>query len=182
MARNDQKLHRTFGWMFKVLLACVLGTATLAQVGCGTSYGPYTVEVALAGDLVDGGKVRRNVEVDVLAVPATQESWPGVTVDNYFVREGKERLNSNAYTMRFESGSPTTSQQLSASAQPWKNWDKRPSLVILASLEAPASGATVDPRRLVLPLGSDRWDGKVIKVNVTSTGLTPVNGPKPPKN
>ncbi len=136
------------------------------------------------------------VLVDIVAIsPTERQRWTNYSMTQYWSAGDTLRTSAPVFPLTFDP-SKAQAQTLAASDPIWQKWlqganDKDgPRIFILAQLPGnwdPAKDdkpGNQDPRRLILPLGACRWDGKTnvpVTVTVTATGMTTVPSPKEDK-
>lgn len=143
-----------------------------ASVGCGgPRIGRYDVEVALAPALRGS-----SLDVDLVGVGDVNRSqWEGKDLREYF--SGRDPFRQSQadmrHTMRFSPQSPEK-MTLPRTAPIWDTWRRvgYDELYILADVPG-------RPQKLVLPMQTNRWDGRLIRVEVREGSVTPLTPMKP---
>lgn len=165
-----------------LLLAAVL----LACCGCG---GMQRFDAAVkVNGLADAGGTFPPVRVHIVGVQDGDEleRYRQYPVDQWFAPDNELRRGAMSQgIVRELSFLPGQESTLTFSRKDpiWKAWKGRSAahLVIMANRQAPAKQeAGMDPRRLVLPLSTDRWDNPdEVTIDVQQGGITATPGPRP---
>jgi hypothetical protein len=165
------------------LAAAVLAALVAFTGGCGgAGMGKYNVTVVPGSSLRESPGGMPSVEVDLVGVSESEAArWKSYPINDYFSGRDQLRADADKKTLAFTAGSPGP-QTLSAKDPIWQTWKGKQAteLVILANLPG-VSGKGEDPRRLVLPLASNRWEGDTIEVEVQRSGIVPRTPMKPAK-
>ncbi|MEX0885057.1 MAG: hypothetical protein WD009_01340 [Phycisphaeraceae bacterium] len=150
-------IDRTRHARWLILLAALVA-------GCG---GPraYDVEVTL-----DESLASTSIAVDIIGANASlAETLSEVSVNEYFSPGNRLRAGVDRKTLRFVGDSEET-QTLERDDPIWDTWmDKGATqLIVVANLLGSFDDRTgsADDRRLILPLASDRWRGREIRITV----------------
>ncbi|MFT5424691.1 MAG: hypothetical protein ACI89L_002488 [Phycisphaerales bacterium] len=189
--RRSSSLSFNRGVIGLMLTAMAVG---LGLGGCSSTdrMGRYNVVVSLSESMRDPvSRLYRSVEVDLVGVNAAEKSrWDGIDVDAYFAPDGLTRKSeqySELMTFTNENPGPKT---LSVSSAAWNGWlgpNPRQNnagigatqLYVLAKMAKPPSAAQSDPRLLVLPLSTTKWNnGQRIDIEITPDGLKLLSAPK----
>lgn len=153
--------------------------------GCGASPRVYPVKVSLDPGLRDRNSgIMPSIEVDLIGVTDTDKAkWDAMPVDTYFQPGNELRQFSDRYTMAF-TNEKAEAQTVAKSNAVLKKWEekKTPHMYILASIPMSGPAGPVDPRKVLLPLMSDRWSSDTtIEVVVKPSGvevITPMKAAK----
>ena len=135
--------------------------------GCGCNPKAYNVEVTLADSLSD-----RTVYVHLVGLnDTTGQVLSAKSMTAYWQPNDTLVSSLDIYKITFLEGQPRV-HTLSRTDPIWDRWDNETNLYVLASLPGALDDqpGPLDVRRLILPLGSCRWENNTIKVLV-SEGL-----------
>ena len=125
------------------------------------------------------------VEVHFVGVNATDRSrWYDYSLDQYWTQGDPLRVTPGKYEMTF--GPSERSKTLAVTEGVWNQWlgNKVDELIVLARIPEISGSAPGerDPRRVVVPLGSCRWEGKTpVQISAGRSGLRLQTAPKPVK-
>lgn len=172
--------------MKRLIGAVVFLGAVAVLGGCGGSarMGKYNVTVSVDQAWRSTGRID-SIEVDVVGInPALAARWSGKAVSEYFAASGDQlRKDATNHIMRFsteDSGAKT----LSRTDDKWDEWlgDGATQLFVIADiLGHDDQPGDADARRLILPLGTDRWKGRSIEIEIQRSGLVLKTPMKPVK-
>jgi hypothetical protein len=164
--------------MLNRLAALGVAAAAVLVGGCGAAGpGKYNVAVKPGEGLREAGRFQ-SFEVDLIGANKSQadvlRSYP---LQRYFSGSDQERNDAPRKTLAFTADSPGPKELLSTDPI-WKEWlDKGATdLVVLSSI-----GSTEARRRLILPLATDRWEGRTFDIEVQRSGLINHTREKPQK-
>ena len=153
-----------------------LGVFSLTGCGSGAAAGRYDVTVRLAESLKDptDGSVP-SLEVDLVGVnEANKTTWIGKSMTRYFGGEDQLRADATKTTFVFDTGDsePKTLERQDPKWDSWLDQGAR-ELFVLVNLpgvreDLPGDG---DPRRMILPLARNRWEGRVLEIEIQRSGL-----------
>lgn len=179
-------MHKRF-WTFLMLAVF----AFMAVGCCPVTKLSLTVQLddALRQKLADAGN--RQMQVDIVGIsPSERQRWTDYSMTKYWTADDALRasVKDSRVTLTFDPRD-NKPQAVPASDPHWTQWmaganDKdAPRLFILAQLPGTWSSSddkqgNEDVRRLILPLGSCRWNSTNVTVTVTSTGITTNPSPK----
>jgi hypothetical protein len=158
------------GLVAMVVLVC-------AQIGCESKprLGVYNLRVSPDASLQEGGRMPR-LEVDLVGLNETQlQQWRAYSVDAYFSGADPLRAGAKEHTVTLTFSADAPGQQVVARNHPiWNVWRQRgvTTLIVLASSRSirPSAGGA-EPRRLELPLTTNRWKVDSIDITVKSSGV-----------
>ncbi len=172
-------MNRTFR---NTISLCVAAAFGLLIVGCSStpSMQRHDVTVALADDVSAGSDTYTVYLVGVASDESTFGKMQATSVDDFIRKEDLRKLSpTTTFTLNQGNSAPKT---LPANAPMWDEWAKAGvmNLFVIADLpEAPADRSpTSDNRRVIIPLGTDRWDGQS-KLKVTLRRSAIDYSPKP---
>ena len=154
-------------YSLSVYAACAL---LLTLVGCGCPPKGYNVTVSVSDELKN-----RTIYVDLVALNKTMgEAVSSKSMTAYWQPGDSLRKSLDLYSMTFvaEDNAPRT---LSEDDPIWEGkWSAATDLYVLARLPGsfPDLPGQSDSRRLILPLGSCRWDGDTIEIVVKEGVIT----------
>lgn len=165
---------------------CMLAVMGMVLVGCSSTptMRAHDVTVALADDVQAGADTYTVYLVGVSSEENTFGKMQSTSVDDFIRRDDLRKLSPTVtFTMNVENSSPKT---LAADAAIWNEWRQAGvmNLFVIADLpEAPADRSPMsDNRRVIIPLGSDRWDGqKKLKVTLRRSAIDYSPKPDPVK-
>ncbi len=176
-------LNRT---LRNVVSLSLMSLMALVMVGCKSSPSMqrHDVTVALADDVTAGSDTYTVYLVGVAGDEQSFGKMQATSVDDFIRREDLRRLSpTTTFTLNKDNSSPKT---LEASSKMWDDWQKAGvmNLFVIADLpDAPADRSPAgDTRRVIIPLGTDRWDGQEkLKVTLRRSAISYSPGPKTPK-
>lgn len=172
-----KKLVALFG-LGLVLIGMGTGCSTKPQME------PRDVRVTLDDSLRDASGKLKSVQVDIKAVnPNERDRWINIPVDEFWAPGSTLASSPNVYVMKFNYQENVATKLLPKTDPIWGKWaaDGAMDLVVIATIPGlSGNGAgTQDPRRLVFPLDSHRWDElDELKINVSRSGISSPNRPK----
>ncbi|XAL98989.1 hypothetical protein OT109_15560 [Phycisphaeraceae bacterium D3-23] len=137
--------------------------------GCGCNPKPYNIEVTLADSLKD-----RTVYVHLVGLNDTNGQILSAKSMTAYWQPNDSLMDSlDIYKITFLEGQSRV-HTLSRADPIWDRWDNETNLYVLASLPGSFSDqpGQLDARRLILPLGSCRWEGDTVKVLVNEGLVT----------
>jgi len=162
----------------RTLRGALAGLLAGLLAGCAR-LGQYTVQV-------ESGTATDSIQVDVVGVnEAEYERWATYPMTEYW-SPGNTFRNTAAdrVVLRFGMGREPT-QVIPRKDACWRAWRARQCRYLFVLTNAgpmrSTEGVQSDPRRLILPLETKRWDSRTIQVHVQAGGVVCVNRPRPQK-
>lgn len=172
-----------------IMLTAVAYVALMSGCKSAPKMGSYTIVVTLDEGLRERSGIMPSIEVDLIGVNEDGfNRLQGKNVDDYFspgdvVRQDEIR-SQTVHRMAFTNENPGA-KRLAWGDPIWTRWrdQRNPSqLVIMSSMSLPPNAQTgaMDPRRLVIPLTTERWnDRQEINIVVRPSGLSLESPMKP---
>ncbi|MGE3109840.1 MAG: hypothetical protein AB7G11_14700 [Phycisphaerales bacterium] len=162
-------------------LAMMMATALL-MIGCSSpTMQRHDVTVALAEDVGIGADTYTVYLTGVSGDENALAKMKSASVDDFIRQDDLRRLSPTVtFTLNKDNASPKT---LAADAKVWEEWRSAGVMnlfVIADTPEAPADRSAMgDTRRVIIPLGSNRWNGQT-KIRVTLRRSAISYAPTPP--
>jgi hypothetical protein len=170
--------------MRRLTPVAIVGVCTaLLLGGCTAGMGRYNTTVAPSEGLRDASGTMPSIEVDLVGVNESELArWRTYPVGDYFSGRDQFRADADRYTMAFTDSNPGP-QTLDRSNPIWQKWKDKQAveLFVLVNLPGVSGERAEDPRRLMLPLSSDRWAGDEITIEVQRSGVVCRTPMKPAK-
>lgn len=132
-------------------------------VGCSCNPKPYNIEVSVADSLSD-----RTIYVHLVALNDTNgQILSAKSMTEYWMTSDTLQDSLDIYKITFRNDEPSI-HTLSRTDPIWDRWQDETNLYVLADLPGSITDqpGQLDARRLILPLGSCRWEGNTIRVLV----------------
>ncbi len=131
----------------------------------------------VAWDVVITKTVPASIEVDLIGISDVERpAWEGYDLNRYWTEGDSRRANADKLTKSLQTGQPWV---VSRSDPKWQKWLSHGAteLLVLANLPGRdfAPGPN-DPRRIFLPLSSNRWKtkGGRLEIEVQDTIVRPL--------
>jgi len=170
----------------RALFIAIGALAVLSLTGCGSgaAAGRYDVTIRLAESLKDptDGSVP-SLEVDLVGVSESDAPrWSGYSMTQYFGGEDALRADALRTTFVFTTENPDP-KTLDRQDPRWDQWLERGAQELFVLVNLPGGfvdrPGDEDPRRLILPLAKNRWQGRELVVEIHRSGLSPLTKMNP---
>ncbi|TVR52423.1 MAG: hypothetical protein EA425_05000 [Puniceicoccaceae bacterium] len=165
----------------RCLLPAAAGVLVLLLAGCATTPPPIQPAFNL---VVDPAYAGASIQVDLVGVNASEVArWRTKSVNDYF--SPGDPFRATAERKSFLMGPDGEDAPVLAANDPiWQRWQRRDVSFIVVLADLPGymedrEGA-IDSRRLIVPLGGDRWDRarpSTITLEISPTGVSSIPAP-----
>jgi len=169
----------------RIVTRVLFGLAAVCLVG-GCEH--FNVHVMLDKNdvgLKDDKGALKSIEVHIVAVSRTEfPRWETMSMTEYWEPGNPMRESAIKYVMTFGANSPIE-QVLQKTDPIWAKWDERNAEQLLVLVFLPGikdKPGEADPRRLILPYDSSKWENRywgndTIKIELRSGGLISLRQP-----